>query len=767
MPSNTEENIQIVVLGPVSAGKSTFLNGLFSTTFSDMKRKKTTMLPQVYQIINNKKDIDTDQKIIERNRESNKKILELRDRNEYKIIDEVITHRVAPIDDFLEVPDKNIQCTYQIIDMPGLNCGGDAIYYDYIRKTSQLIDIYILLFDINSGLNTTDEINILNLVNDEIKKNGNGYVHVIMNKCDDISYDINNENPDLKDDELEELWYRSKDIVEKHLKDVPATMRSISAMCSSKLYVARGAKHNIESLDEKAINDLISYEVGKRELDRLKTITAKQKFIRGLIKKEEKSKNYNENLYGNWMKTTGYSAFQKGIKRAMTNYFAFVTYHIFKYTESHCESNITNNASYTTITNAMECAVLRLDQLKKVDKNYKIPELLMARFKKVAININNYITAGFNGSCDLNLNMQSLSDVNKWISECKKFKTNYHHIFNKDNFVETSLEMLIARRYLLLNNEIVNNFDVNILEELSRSNTLNMKYYLVGITNELKKSSSKEDRFINLVKKINNINSEDLYIQPIFNTFISTNPSFDSKVLIHYITEICIIMDMQHKRIAKYIIQLVNAYLKDTSDIHSNHHNEFNTYFVTQLQNQMLTNQTSSSECQYIYYMILQMQNVILKKDNYAINYNNTDSETFPDFNKYEKWNNIAYTIIDSINMLFIDNKEINDNSSENQNEIKMIFPKDEKEQNIRLIDEESNNDDTQLERYDDSDDSETTLSKAVNNANLRTTQIVSNNIKKDVKDDDSVTSQSNSNKNTIRKIKIVKKLVKKISKEN
>lgn len=39
------ENIHIAILGPVSAGKSTLLNALFSNTFSDMKRKKTTMTP--------------------------------------------------------------------------------------------------------------------------------------------------------------------------------------------------------------------------------------------------------------------------------------------------------------------------------------------------------------------------------------------------------------------------------------------------------------------------------------------------------------------------------------------------------------------------------------------------------------------------------------------------------------------------------------------------------------------------------------------------
>ncbi len=48
--SQYQENIHIAILGPVSAGKSTLLNGLFATTYSQMKKKRTTMMPNIYQI---------------------------------------------------------------------------------------------------------------------------------------------------------------------------------------------------------------------------------------------------------------------------------------------------------------------------------------------------------------------------------------------------------------------------------------------------------------------------------------------------------------------------------------------------------------------------------------------------------------------------------------------------------------------------------------------------------------------------------------------
>ena len=40
--------IRIAIVGPVSAGKSTVLNSLFVEQYSDMKIRRTTMLPQVY-----------------------------------------------------------------------------------------------------------------------------------------------------------------------------------------------------------------------------------------------------------------------------------------------------------------------------------------------------------------------------------------------------------------------------------------------------------------------------------------------------------------------------------------------------------------------------------------------------------------------------------------------------------------------------------------------------------------------------------------------
>lgn len=70
LPFNNKFSIGII--GPVSAGKSTFTNAIFVNKFSQTKKKRTTMLPQIY-IENNKSILTTKElnEILTNNNESN------------------------------------------------------------------------------------------------------------------------------------------------------------------------------------------------------------------------------------------------------------------------------------------------------------------------------------------------------------------------------------------------------------------------------------------------------------------------------------------------------------------------------------------------------------------------------------------------------------------------------------------------------------------------------------------------------------------------
>jgi GTPase Era involved in 16S rRNA processing len=197
--------LNIGILGCISTGKSTLMNSLFAQTYSDMKIKKTTMCPQVYQ---------TDKKIVKnksyakdvrkQNEELNKKLYDEGTANKC----EEILYQVLPIPDIFDELKNGDKIEYRIYDIPGLNDSATKnIFYDYVRKNFYKFDVVIYNIDINSGLNTTDELDILNLIKScvtELKTKYNKEVKLIIicNKCDDMR--LTDDSEIEGNDEIEE-----------------------------------------------------------------------------------------------------------------------------------------------------------------------------------------------------------------------------------------------------------------------------------------------------------------------------------------------------------------------------------------------------------------------------------------------------------------------------------------------------------------------------------------------------------------------------------
>jgi hypothetical protein len=309
------ENIHIAIVGPISAGKTTLLNTLCANAMSNMARKKTTMLPQIYQIVDGEK-VDTIEEIYQKNKASNEEILKLREVGEFDHdchFTEII-HKINPILDFIQLPDN--VATYSILDMPGLNCAGDTLYYDYAKRISSEVDIYLVVFDINSGLNTTDEINILKFIVEQIQQNTHGYIHILINKCDNIT--IDGDTITFADAELNELYERSKEAIFKHCAPIQDKV-SISPLCAQKLYIYRSIKNDITTIEEIHLNDIISEELGKKGLKEFSDIAAKREYVSGLI---------NSATFNDWIKNTGYNKFIYCLDQILKNYSEIVFYHI-------------------------------------------------------------------------------------------------------------------------------------------------------------------------------------------------------------------------------------------------------------------------------------------------------------------------------------------------------------------------------------------------------------------------------------------------------
>ena len=148
----------IAFIGPVSAGKSTFLNAILSDTYSDMRLRRTTMSPQVYgesAIVNL-----TPAQIRGQNAAINSQVMSQRDQGAKIALTE--THYdIRPISNFLPIRQG---LHIRLYDIPGLNDQESEIYFEYLRSNIQKFDLIFLVFDIRSGLNRTDELGVLKTV---------------------------------------------------------------------------------------------------------------------------------------------------------------------------------------------------------------------------------------------------------------------------------------------------------------------------------------------------------------------------------------------------------------------------------------------------------------------------------------------------------------------------------------------------------------------------------------------------------------------------
>jgi GTPase SAR1 family protein len=243
--------LNIGILGCISSGKSTLMNSLFSETYSDMKIKKTTMCPQVYKTDKKLTKNKTYANAIRKQNEAiNKKLYE---EGTYNKCEEVI-YNVFPIPDIFDKLKHGKSIEYKLYDIPGLN---DSVtktkFYDYIKNNFYKFDIVIYNVDINSGLNTTDELDILKLIKQlilDIKTKFNKEVKlmIICNKCDDLTED--DDGNLLGSEEIEEMYKQVCEIVK--VNDVNCPIIKYSAAYT---YMYRSI-NTPENIDVEYINKI-------------------------------------------------------------------------------------------------------------------------------------------------------------------------------------------------------------------------------------------------------------------------------------------------------------------------------------------------------------------------------------------------------------------------------------------------------------------------------------------------------------------------------
>jgi GTP-binding protein EngB required for normal cell division len=302
--------INVAIMGCVSAGKSTLLNMLMTNMFSDCHRKRTTTMPQIYREITkseeksleekNPKEFDRSMSDLEAIRNANTQVNEEMKEQAKSGVAMVLAdikpleYLVPKIKGFAKlVSDKHgNDVTLAIHDLPGLN---DSIskktYFEYIRQNFHIYDIVIFVVDVNSAMNTSDEVDILNLILEGIKKNNAQNLKtkllIVINKCDALEITkANNMEPLPEDEELLEMYQQCRDIITVRSSEFGMSEPNFACISCEDAFVYRMAQaKQFDTLDAKYINRIGQLEFPAREWKKWDDATKKTK-VKVLFKKE-------------------------------------------------------------------------------------------------------------------------------------------------------------------------------------------------------------------------------------------------------------------------------------------------------------------------------------------------------------------------------------------------------------------------------------------------------------------------------------------------
>jgi predicted GTPase len=292
------ENISIALLGTVSSGKSTLLNSIFCQELSQSSMKRTTMNPYFF-IENDKKfnNLVNPKEINNRISSINKEIVNKTESGGIQKECTEVVFEVGKIDiDILKNQYVNL------IDIPGLNDAQTKnIYFKYLRDNFFKFNIVLFLVDIQSGLNTSDEMDILRLIVSETVRESNEnnrivYTLVVVNKCDDLQKNPNGKDQLVLVGELQEMFEQVQNTVKREFETngISDCLIDIIPLCGIDSFLYRMIKKHGSNyeLKETDIVKIGTAEGGKRfsrkskeeQLIEIKKIISDNDFVDEMIK---------------------------------------------------------------------------------------------------------------------------------------------------------------------------------------------------------------------------------------------------------------------------------------------------------------------------------------------------------------------------------------------------------------------------------------------------------------------------------------------------
>ena len=271
-PSLPVDNVNLCFVGGVSTGKSTILNAIFCEELTQCKIKRTTMVPTVYvENENGAPGLDEPTYIFDTISKKNKDIIEKTESGD-TVDDREYAELIFNVGklDINILPDSYVN----VYDIPGLNdARTKSVYYEYLQQNFFRFNLVVFIVDIHSGLNTSDEADMLHFIADHTSQQFTAnnkviYTLVVVNKADDMQL-VNASDSELEiTGELGEMFDQVQKTVTDafRVRNVSDHLVGIIPLCAIDSYLYRMAqKHGTDfKLTPEQILKIGINEKGKR-----------------------------------------------------------------------------------------------------------------------------------------------------------------------------------------------------------------------------------------------------------------------------------------------------------------------------------------------------------------------------------------------------------------------------------------------------------------------------------------------------------------------
>jgi hypothetical protein len=134
-------------------------------------------------------------------------------------------------------------CLFNLYDIPGLNdARTKKVYYDYLAATFDKFNVVIFIVDLQSGLNTSDEMDILNFIVKHTTefKHRNVRTLVVANKADDMQ--LSEDCTLTFKGELLDMYQQVQQTVTQAFSKIPTHLLGVVPLCALDAYLYRSIR---------------------------------------------------------------------------------------------------------------------------------------------------------------------------------------------------------------------------------------------------------------------------------------------------------------------------------------------------------------------------------------------------------------------------------------------------------------------------------------------------------------------------------------------